>query len=129
MYVDDPVQTTLALSERLRPGGVLVCIEPFAADGDPEALERIRQHTQSRHGGFTREQMSSFAAGLELVELHNCYWAAPLALVEELWQHMSTTGNWGLLNRAFAMAALDLRDESTTSRRDATGIKLVARKR
>jgi SAM-dependent methyltransferase len=128
MYLREPARVLKELASLLRPGGVLTCIEPFVADSDPTVLEKLRQHTQSIHGGFSHEQMASFVDGLTLVHHGNAYYGESFTLVHQLWDHMSATQNWGLVDLLFALARLDLDGSKVDSRRDATAVKVVARR-
>ncbi|MES1186983.1 MAG: methyltransferase [Myxococcales bacterium] len=127
MYLQQPAKTFAALRAHLNPSGTLTCIEPFLTDGDPTLLEKLRQHTASLHGGFTHEQMRTLVAGMEVLSLCNCYWHAPDQLLKMLWDQMSATESWGLVDLMFAMAQLDLSDTMATHRREATAVKIVAR--
>jgi SAM-dependent methyltransferase/peptidoglycan/xylan/chitin deacetylase (PgdA/CDA1 family) len=128
MYLNDPVKTLAALRRHVRPGGRLVCVEPFlATPEEPSVVAKLRQHTNSLHGGFTLEQMLSFVEGMEDVQHTNCYWHAPDQLLSMLWRHMSASGSWGLLDLMFAVAQLDLAEGTARHRREATAVKVVAR--
>ncbi len=127
MYLSDPAQSIAALRRHLKPSGTLTCIEPFLTEGDPALLEKLRKHTASAHGGFTHEQMLSFVSGMEVLSLGNCYWHAPDQLLKKLWDQMSASQNWGLVDLMFALAQLDLCDARAQHRREATAVKVVAR--
>ena len=85
MYLRDPRRSFDALRQHLKPSGTLTCIEPFAVHGNLASLEKLRQHTQSIHGGFTHEQLTSFVSGMEIVRQCNCYWSSPDQLLKTLW--------------------------------------------
>jgi ubiquinone/menaquinone biosynthesis C-methylase UbiE len=127
MYLIDPGLTLAALQRYLKPSGTLTCIEPYLTEGDASLVERLKQHTQSVHGGFTHEQMLSFVSGMEVVQHSNCYWHAPDQLLKLLWEHMSGPHSQGMLDLMFAVARLDLTDARTSHRREATAVKVVAR--
>lgn len=126
IYLRDPAATIKALRKHLKPGGTLTWVEPFV-DGDEAAVEKLRKHTQSGHGGFTLEQMTSYVAGMQVLQGSNCYWSSVDRLLKQLWEQMSETKDWRLLDLLFALARLDLSDGRATSRREASAVKVVAR--
>lgn len=127
MYLRDPARTIKDLRRWMKASATLTCIEPFLAEGEPELVEKLRQHTQSIHGGFTHERMRSFFSGMEIVSHTNCYFGAPGQLLKLLWDQMSASGDWGLMDLMFAVARLDLGGPRVNARHDATAIKVVAR--
>lgn len=133
MYLRDPAAALAKLSRSLRPGGVLACIEPFVADPqDVKALQALRTHTQSLHGGFTHEALRGFVACagcLELERIYNCYQAKPHALVSTLWPQLAKSSDPAFVDLAYAAARLDLDGALATSRREATAVAILARAR
>ncbi len=126
MYLEDPSKLVAALSSVLKPTGQILIVEPFVDDAtDVGQRDRLRVHTQSRHGGFTHDELARFSASLKIESQFNCYSARVVDKLSHLRKLMLDADDWHLNDLLFDLAESDLRFGIAYSRQQAVAVGII----
>jgi SAM-dependent methyltransferase len=133
-HIDAQAEAAAAIRSLVAPGGWLYVEVPFASEAE-QADETLCRQEREAHGhvrpGYTAGQLTSLFAcdGLEVASVGNTFFTP---LQPTIWlgmQHFGPEKMKPYWKEILAWARADLREDLAKDRSEATGVKILARRR